>query len=81
MDRPHIQSTAELDERDLVNRALAKRDFDDLKSEVQELRASVDGLVKAWNTATSLVTFVKWVAGFIAAGVAVYALIKGKFSV
>lgn len=81
MDRPHIQSEVELDERDAVNRALAQRDFNDLKLEVQELRASVDGLVNAWNTATSVVIFVKWLAALIGATAAIWILVKGKFSI
>jgi len=78
-ERAHIQSEVELDERDAVNRALAKRDFQDLKTEVQELRASVDGLVIAWNTATSVISFVKWLSAAVAAFAALWVLVKAKF--
>lgn len=50
--------------------ALLKKDIDQLKSEVQELRGDIKDLIQAWNTATTVVTFVKWLAGFFgAAGV------------
>ena len=47
--------------------ALLKKDIDQLKAEVQELRSDIKDLITAWNTATTVVTFVKWVAGFIGA--------------
>lgn len=80
MEWPHIQTEEALDERDAVNRALAKRDFDDLKAEVTNLKASVDDLVKAWNTATSLLSFIKWAGGIATAATALWVLLKGKFA-
>lgn len=32
------------------------------KEDIRELKESVSGLVEAWNTASGLVKFVKWVA-------------------
>lgn len=81
MDRPpHILNT-EAEELDAVDRALAKRDLEDLKRDVRDLTASVDGLVKAWNTATSVVIFVKWLAAAVTAVAAVWLLVKGKFQI
>lgn len=75
------QSIAEFSDRDAVNRALAKRDFDDLKEEVVSLRASVEDLVKAWNTAASLVSFIKWAGAVATAGAALWVVFKGKLSI
>lgn len=72
-------SPGEQDERDAVSRAMAQRDFEDLKREVNDLKTSVDGLVNAWETATSVVVFVKWLSAAIAAAGALWLILKGKF--
>ena len=60
------------DETDL---ALAARDIEMLTSRIEKLEASIENLVKAWEAAGTLVTFVKWAAGLgTALGVAWTAL-------
>jgi hypothetical protein len=59
-----------------VSDALLRKDVELLSEEVKALREDVASLVAAWNTATYIVVFVKWLAG---AGVAIgviYTFIK-----
>jgi hypothetical protein len=59
--------------------ALLKKDIDQLKAEVQELRADIKDLITAWNTAGTVVSFVKWLAGFLgAAGVVLATVFEWK---
>ena len=59
--------------------ALLKKDIDQLKHEVQDLRSDIKDLIQAWNTATTVVTFVKWLAGFFgAAGVIAASVFEWK---
>lgn len=48
-----------------------RRDFDTLATEVR-------GLVDAWKTATGIVAFVKWLAGFATAVGLLWAAVKLK---
>ena len=55
--------------------ALAARDIELLTSRIDKLETSIENLVKAWEAAGTLVTFVKWAAGLgTALGVAWTAL-------
>lgn len=59
-----------------VSDALLRKDVELLSEEVKALREDVASLVAAWNTATYIVVFVKWLAGAgIAIGV-IYTFIK-----
>ena len=57
--------------------ALLRRDLEDLTVKVDELTQQVHDLVTAWNTATYVVAFVKWLAGVAAAVGILIAAIKG----
>jgi len=54
-------------------------EFHALRREVEGLRADVQGLVDAWNTARGVVMFVKWIGGAAASLAALWALIKLGF--
>ena len=56
------------EQSEAVSDALLRKDVELLSEEVKALREDVASLVAAWNTATYIVVFVKWIAG---AGVAV----------
>jgi hypothetical protein len=51
-----------------VEQALLRKDVEILTEKVEKLSHDVESLVNAWNTATYVVVFVKWLAG---AGVAI----------
>lgn len=51
-----------------VSDALLRKDVELLTEKVEKLSNDVESLVAAWNTATYIVVFVKWLAG---AGVAI----------
>jgi hypothetical protein len=46
-----------------VNDALLRKDVELLTEKVDKLSHDVESLVAAWNTATYIVVFVKWLAG------------------
>lgn len=50
------------DEQQAIDHALLKKSVDDLAAKVEELEASLSGLVRAWEAAGALVSFVKWSA-------------------
>jgi len=56
------------EQSEAVSDALLRKDVELLSEEVKALREDVASLVAAWNTATYIVVFVKWIAG---AGVAI----------
>lgn len=60
-----------------VQFALLEKRVEDLEKKIDKLNASVGELVKAWDSANTLVTFVKWIGGLAAAGTAIYVFIKG----
>jgi len=37
--------------------------YEDLKREIQELRATVESLVNIWNQARGAISIIKWIAG------------------
>jgi hypothetical protein len=60
-----------------VENALLRRDVEMLTEQVAKLSQDVSNLVAAWNTATYIVAFVKWIAGAVVAISAIYAVVKG----
>lgn len=62
-----------------VSDALLRKDVELLSEKVDKLSKDVESLVAAWNTATYIVVFVKWLAGAgIAVGV-IYTFMKHMF--
>lgn len=61
-----------------VDIALMRAEMASLRTEVKKLTSDVEGLVDAWRTASGVVAFVKWVAGFIAALGVIWAAVKLK---
>lgn len=59
-----------------VSDALLRKDVELLSEEVKALRKDVESLVTAWNTATYVVVFVKWLAGAGMAIGVIYTFIK-----
>lgn len=53
-----------------VERNMATRD------DISELKDSVSGLVEAWNTASGLLKFIKWIAGIAAVVLGAWAAAK-----
>ena len=64
------------DEQQAIDHALLKKSVDDLASKVEELEASLSGLVKAWEAAGALVSFVKWAAAIVTAVATLMAVVK-----
>ena len=60
-----------------VENALLRRDVEILSEKVDKLTKDVESLVVAWNTATSVVSFVKWLSGAVAAVGVLIAYFKG----
>lgn len=50
-----------------VELALLRKDVQDLKQVVEAQGKQLESLLEAWNTATGMVKFVKWLAGVAAA--------------
>lgn len=48
-----------------VEIALLRRDLESIQADVKELNKEIKSLVSAWNTATGLVTFVKYASAFV----------------
>lgn len=53
------------DNEQAVEIALLRRDLESLQADVKELNKEIKSLVSAWNTATGLVTFVKYAAATV----------------
>lgn len=64
-------------EHDEIENALLRRDVELLTEKVDKLTKDVESLVVAWNTATNVVSFVKWLAGAAAAVGVLIAFFKG----
>jgi hypothetical protein len=60
-----------------VEMVLLRRDLEELTEKVDALTSQVHDLVAAWNTATYIVAFVKWLAGLAAAIGIIIAAVKG----
>lgn len=54
-----------------------KAELADVRAELIALRADVKDLLDAWNTATGMVRFVKWLSTFATALAVLYATVKG----
>lgn len=50
-----------------IEEAMLRKDVELLTEKVEKLSNDVEQLVAAWNTATYIVAFVKWLAGAAAA--------------
>lgn len=59
-----------------VSDALLRKDVELLTEKVEKLSTDVESLVAAWNTATYVVVFVKWLAGAGMAIGVIYTFIK-----
>lgn len=63
------------DERE-VELALLRRDVEDMQKDIHKLTEQVQGLVDAWNTASNVVAFVKWLSGAVVALTALWVFWK-----
>lgn len=59
-----------------VAHALLKKDLEELKEAVAELRKAVDELMDAWRTANGMVRFLKWMAAIGAGLFATWSVVK-----
>jgi nicotinate-nucleotide pyrophosphorylase len=50
--------------------------FTEISRRLEALEGSISSLVTAWNTASGIVSFVKWLAGIATAVTAIVVLIK-----
>ena len=60
-----------------VEIALIRADIEAVQEELKAVRKELKDLLEAWNTATGMVRFVKWLSTMMAALAVVYATIKG----
>lgn len=61
-----------------LSNALLRNEMAALKTELDELRTDIKGLVEAWRTASGVVAFVKWLAGISTAVGVLWAAFKFK---
>jgi len=66
-----------LDRDPAVEIALIRADLEGVQEELKAVRKELKELLEAWNTATGMVRFVKWLSTLMAALAVVYATIKG----
>ena len=59
-----------------VEIALLRQDMDELKDSMGKLENSVADLLEAWQTATGMVKFMKWLAGAAVALAILYSYAK-----
>lgn len=59
--------------------ALLQADMEALTKAVGKQSSDIEGLVKAWNTANGVVSFVKWLSGLIIAASVIWGAFKLKF--
>ncbi len=65
-------------ERDpAVEIALIRADLESMQEELKAVRKELKDLLDAWNTATGMVRFVKWLSTFATALAVLYATVKG----
>lgn len=60
-----------------IELALLRQDVEEMKDDLRELKTEVKGLLEAWNTATGLLKFVKWLVGLAAAMATAWAAYRG----
>lgn len=81
LDDLSIDSSGHIKDEDNEIRELRKEFLEkiDLLIEAQnKTNADVAGLVEAWNTAGSLIRFMKWLSGIAVSMTILWELIKGK---
>ena len=61
----------------IVEMALIRADLEALQSELKAVRKELKGLLDAWNTATGVVRFVKWLSTLVTAGAIIFAAFRG----
>jgi hypothetical protein len=57
--------------------ALVRADLEAMQTELKAVRKDIKDLLDAWNTATGVVKFVKWLSTLMAAMAVIYATLKG----
>jgi ribosomal protein S12 methylthiotransferase accessory factor YcaO len=60
-----------------VEMALIRADLEAVQSELKAVRKELKDLLEAWNTATGVVRFIKWLSTLVAAIAVITAAIKG----
>ena len=60
----------------IVEMALIRADLEAMQSELKAVRKELKGLLDAWNTATGVVRFVKWLSTLVTAGAIIFAAFK-----
>ena len=61
----------------IVEMALIRADLEAMQSELKAVRKELKGLLDAWNTATGVVRFVKWLSTLVTVGAIIFAAFKG----
>lgn len=61
----------------IVEMALIRADLEAMQSELKAVRKELKDLLDAWNTATGVVRFVKWLSTLVTAGAIIFAAVKG----
>lgn len=61
----------------IVEMALIRADLEAKQSELKAVRKELKGLLDAWNTATGVVRFVKWLSTLVTAGAIIFAAFRG----
>ena len=61
-----------------VQIALLQKELVDLTDKVDTLSDKVSGLLDAWNTASGVVSFIKWLSGVIVAVGIIWTALKVK---
>lgn len=59
--------------------ALLRKDVDALNTKVENLSNQIKELLEAWNTATGVVKFVKWLSSIAGAILVIVGFFKGWF--
>ena len=60
-----------------IEMALVRADLEAMQTELKAVRKDIKDLLDAWNTATGVVKFVKWLSTLTAAMAVIYATLKG----
>lgn len=61
----------------ILEMALIRADLEAMQSELKAVRKELKGLLDAWNTATGVVRFVKWLSTLVTAGAIIFAAFRG----
>lgn len=71
---------ADIPERDpAVEIALIRADLEAMQEDLKAVRKELKDLLAAWNTATGVVRFVKWLSTLVAAIAVITAAFKGFY--